>query len=248
MSQFSEQGLWYRGCGTCKHTLIPSLYRHPTKKDVNSIIAMEVELLRRFKQRSVPYLTRAVHEPWDYLFLMQHFGVPTRLLDWTENPHIALFFALTSPPANSNTPTDDAAVWVLDPVAWNRSALNHLSYKRGILSGTDEHLKGYMPRSENVDVDLIPNEPVALYGTHNSPRIVAQRGAFTVFGKEVTPMEESHARIKAHSDVLTRVVIPSGTILSLRSSLAKIGITDSVIFPDLDGLAKELKRYSGFQV
>ena len=76
--------LWYRGCGELKHKLTPSLYRHPTITAVKELIQLEAQIMTRFRERALPYLERSVAEDWDFLFLMQHYGVPTRLLDWTE--------------------------------------------------------------------------------------------------------------------------------------------------------------------
>lgn len=83
---------WFRGCGCEDHKLLPSLYRHPTITQSESLLDLEMQLLERFRQRSVPFHDRDISDDWECLFFMQHFGVPTRLLDWSENPFIALFF------------------------------------------------------------------------------------------------------------------------------------------------------------
>ena len=175
---------WYRGCGRSEYTLTPSLYRHPSQNNPADLIFLEEQIIARFKQRSVPYLTRSIATDWEYLFFMQHFGVPTRLLDWTENPYIALYFAIAAAPRTNdqNDPeySDDAAVWILNPSVWNRTALSHIRYGGGVLSFADQQLSGYAPGSP---IQIMNNEAVAVYGTHNSPRIVAQRGVFTMFGQ-----------------------------------------------------------------
>lgn len=87
--------LWYRGCARISYRLIPSLYRNSRYTTAEQFAKLEIEILTRFKQRSIPYQTRIIIDDWDYLFLMQHYAVPTRLLDWSENPYIALYFALS---------------------------------------------------------------------------------------------------------------------------------------------------------
>lgn len=149
----------------------------------------------RFRQRSIPFTNRFLSDEWDVLFFMQHYGIPTRLLDWTENPFVGLHFAVMSSPFSgklaagkaSLTFASDATVWILDPVAWNKHALQHLGFDRGILSPGDEVLQSYKPLTRFTDMNVFP---VAIYGAHNSPRIVAQRGAFTIFGKSTKSMEE----------------------------------------------------------
>jgi FRG domain len=134
----SSGSLWYRGCGKSAYPLLPSLYRHERLKAPDELADLERQLMTRFRQRSIPYHSRSLTDDWDTLFFMQHYGVPTRLLDWTENPLIALHFALLGA---IKTPTKagklafraDAAVWALDPVAWNRHALRHVTFEGGVL-------------------------------------------------------------------------------------------------------------------
>ncbi len=150
----AEQSLWYRGCGKSTHRLQPTLYRHKRKKKIDELSSLELQVITRFRQRSIPFHDRSLLDDWDALFFMQHYGVPTRLLDWTENPLIALYFAVMSAPFKTKKSgrihfASDAAVWVLDPVAWNRKSLEHQSFDGGVLTPGDEALKGYKVMSKD---------------------------------------------------------------------------------------------------
>lgn len=242
----SSDARWYRGIGDISYKLTPSLFRHP---EIGRIKPLELEhkLLVRFKQRSIPYLTHRLEDDWELLFLMQHHGVPTRLLDWTENPYIALYFALVScrkDPIAGNF--SDCCVWSLDPGAWNRAVLNHISFQDSVLVPSDERINGHKP---GVKEALLNKKPVAMYGSYNSPRIVAQRGAFTIFGSEVQAMEDVQAATPATitDDVLVKMVVPGNEVPKMIKDLTAIGYADSVVFPDLDGLAREMKRAHGFE-
>jgi hypothetical protein len=169
------------------------------------------------------------------------------LLDWTENPLTALYFALMGAQGKQNnrgkTIFEEAAtVWILDPVKWNQYSLRRVSFKGGALAPGDENLNGYIPSSSFSGI-----LPLALYGVHNSPRIVAQQGVFTIFGKNTFPMEEICTRDNFPQDCLIRITIKSSVIGSMRKSLLNHGITESVVFPDLEGLALEIKRHFGFE-
>lgn len=249
----AKGSMWYRGCGKSHYGLLPTLYRHETKKKLEELGDLERKLITRFRQRSIPFHSRTLVDDWDTLFFMQHYGVPTRLLDWTENPFIGFYFAvMTAPfsrPKRGGGTKDvvfreDAAVWVFCPVEWNSHALKHQKFNRGILTPGDEALKGYRPLTEFSGMNAYP---VALYGAHNSPRIVAQRGAFTIFGQDTRPMETIHSAHDFPEQCLVKIKLSRQKLPKMRKCILRHGITESVVFPDLDGLAREIKRDSGFE-
>jgi len=178
---------------------------------------------------------------------MQHYSVPTRLLDWTENPLIALFFALSSARKDATgNYANDAAVWTLSASKWNQTVFKHQSFSGAALSPSDTMInQSYAIGS---DPRLINEMPVAILGIHNSPRIVAQRGSFTLFGKSLTPMDEIYTSHAFPADTLSKITIPAALIATLLHKLVWMGISDSVIYPDLEGLAKETKRQFGYEV
>ncbi|TCS17539.1 FRG domain-containing protein [Caulobacter sp. BK020] len=231
---------WYRGCRKSSHGLKPSIYRHPNITKIADVISLEGEVTTRFVQRSLPFLSRSLTSDWDKLFLMQHYGVPTRLLDWSENPFVAIYFALNAalePKATS------AALWMCDPVAWNRAALAHISFRGGVLDETSPSLRAYAPGTK---VDEIPMLPIMIYGSYNSARIVAQRGGFALFGQGTTPMEEVFRADQFPVETLRKIEIGHEYVDDIRNSLFRKGFTESVVFPDLDGLSKEIRRVFGF--
>lgn len=226
---------WFRGSG--KHPefkLEPTLLRHAEvrSKDMDPLV-LEQRLKSRFLQTSAPFLATAPSTDFDWLFLQQHYGVPTRLLDWTENPFIALYFALSSSEAGK-----DVCVWMLDPVQWNQQALNNENLDR-IPDPTMPQATQFL---KNPGDDFSPNDPIAIYGNHTNPRVTAQRGAFVMFCRSSVPMEE-----KAYAkDSLTALVIPDAMKKPVYEKLLAIGYTHSVVYPDLSGLGVEIKTSFGF--
>ncbi|MCB1916199.1 MAG: FRG domain-containing protein [Rhodocyclaceae bacterium] len=226
---------WFRGAGNYDHGLIPALFRHPEVR-TNSLDPMTLEsrLDARFKQTSPPFLNSPPVTALDWMFMAQHFGVPTRLLDWSENPFIALYFALSTSKQGSM-----ACVWVLDPLLWTKRSLNNNNLPR-IPDPADVATKRFI---ESLSDDLAPRtDPIAIYSNHTNPRVVAQRGTFTIFGRGTAAMES----IGYAKDCLLCIVVEDSVKADLYNKLLSIGYTHSVIYPDLSGLGAELKTSFGF--
>jgi hypothetical protein len=246
-----DSTLWFRGSGRASYPLSPSLHRHATITAGDKIIDLEVSLVDRFKQRSVPFLSKPLDKTndWEVLFFMQHYGIPTRLLDWSENPFVSMYFALTSASyellAGKRIYKEDCCIWVLDPNLWNEDSLKDFSYNQGILSVENHLVDSYKPRTQFTN---IREKPIAIFGTHNSSRIVAQRGVFVVFGKSTTPMDQGYVKDSYSQDCLIKIVFAKERIQLLLESLTSIGVTDSVIYPDLEGFSKELRRFYKFDL
>lgn len=100
--------LWYRGSGKYSYKLEPSLFRH-SERDIIELLKLEEKLMIRFQQRGYPFIQKPLGDVWEKLFFMQHYGLPTRLLDWSESPFVALYFAIDSAKRN------DAGDYIMDP-------------------------------------------------------------------------------------------------------------------------------------
>ena len=242
--------LWYRGCGKLSYELKPCLYRHKKSKTIEEFMGLEKLLLARFQQRSIPFHSRSLTDCWDWLFLMQHYGVPTRLLDWSESPLMALFFAVTSAPHSLNSQgrpefSSDASIWFLDPERWNKHAIDITSFTASVLTTDDVNASAYKPIG---DISIMKSLPIAIYGAHNSQRIVAQRGVFVCFGKDTRPMEMMYEYGGFPADCLIRWTIKKRSLPFMYEALKRHGLTDSVAFPDLDGLSREIRREYSFEV
>ena len=133
----NESGLWYRGHTEKTWELLPKFYReveNPTIRD-------EDDIREGFVIRAPHLTSEKPQNEWEWYFLMQHYGAPTRPLDWTDGALIALYFAVRDNPGYQ-----DAAVWLLDPWEMNKS-FHHLKEVVPPGSGSsmwDKDISGYI--------------------------------------------------------------------------------------------------------
>jgi hypothetical protein len=198
----------------------------------------EPHLLRNFRKFARP--DDALGESiWNWLALGQHHGLPTRLLDWTFSPYVALHFAT----AASETGGSDGVVWCLDfrqaHARLPRRLRRVLSRERADLFTTDM-LAAAAPRLE--DLERLGRAPFAVFF---DPPSLDQRltNQFSVFSLLSDPRTEMLSFLKAGKGIARKVVIPAGLKAEIRDKLDQANVTERVLFPGLDGLARWLARY-----
>ncbi len=233
-----DRFLWYRGLSCADYGLVPKIMRDG--KTPEEIFEREKRLLTRFRQRSMAYWPAGYpQDDWEHLFAMQHFGMPTRLLDWSENLFVATYFALADVPAapHASTPT----VWCVDPIAWNRSTplLAEFGDLIQVLTTADDDLDAYRPDTTK----RRPKSPLAMFGAHNSARIVAQRGTFMVWGNDTHPLET----FAEEQDATLWKLELGGNQAELATSLRLLGFGETMVFPELPSLGRELTKSEGWK-
>lgn len=229
------QEFWFRGHGDSTWTLVPSALRYSTVGEREQALALVAEFRRSAPLRLPREELPATSEELQWLALAQHYGVPTRLLDWTENAAAALYFAVCEHDDR------DGAVVILDPASLNELALpaGLRGPRRRILDvhGDQEILLRYLrlgpqPRRNGCHT-------LALHPVLGMRRILVQKGAFTFHGSRCFALE------KGHAPGLLVIPILSGTKRALRLELQRIGVDRMTLFPEPEHLARELRERKG---
>jgi hypothetical protein len=210
--------VWYRGITYSDHKLDSGLFRLKISDSVQDYINLEEQMYRYFK--SLGHLLSSNEEGWKLLYSMQHHGVRTRLLDWTESFAVGLFFA------TSNWTRGKAAVWMLNPLQLN------------LVSGGKEEIIApskvdYWDRFTNID-----QKTIAIYPIKNNTRIAAQHGVFTVQGNTLLSLEDEFKESLISQRALKKIELSIDVREDALNFLRQNGINNFSLFPDLDGLAK----------
>ena len=219
--------IWFRGHADSTWQLLPGLMR-------SSAQTSESTLLNRFRQSAAMLAERRPVSSFDWTFLMQHYGVPTRLLDWSESPLISMYFAVED---WASRPDTDAALWCLWPTALNKNA-NIVDKVEGdyIPSFEDDELQSYSTDSlrQNPRIELFP---VATIATRNNARIQAQMGTFTIHHNNRVAIE-----VVGNREHVSKYTIPSGERERLAMELKLLGMTRFSLFPELASVGAILKE------
>lgn len=263
-----DQGypIWYRGQSNAGWSVRSSLHRHiinsfervgilqPPSDASDLLRDVYVRLYYKFKSRAWRFLEVSERSPWGIVFSMQHHGLPTLLLDWTESFACAVYFA-----QQRRNPEVDAALFLLNPQRLNYESLSRLEeiYRRKgkplerLIFG-----EGLIPVGESLDQANYSSyfhpdhslfrglagraapevyQTVAVVPFFSNPRMSAQQAAFTLSGMSFEPLEEQFGE-----DVLKKVVLPASTYKETKEFLELVGIGHFGYFPDIDNLVRDL--------
>lgn len=201
----------YRGHGSDSFQLRPKAYRHKAPKKLGGGPINEELMIEMFRRQSPDKVLITPTNDWELLAIAQHHKMATRLLDWTRNPLVALYFAVCNEFEHLDKQTQSPILDDAQIVAW-RSPKEKLSKDLPKNPLKIRRVVKYVPRI-------------------TTPRLRVQSGLFTVH----PPSEKDF-----NPDNLVRMRIPYLLRKPLKDSLFRHGINESVLFPDVDGLASHI--------
>jgi len=231
----------FRGVDKETYCLNPSLLRYPHFQGMLRMGLRENNLWQEFRRRTIPFLGRSITPSWECMCVMQQHGLPTRLLDWSRSLAVGAYFAVRDIHDHQ-----DGAVWIM--------AAKHLLELRGLngcwrLSSDYPLLAALAMRDNDEGLDKFNAEtPVVLDPDRLAPRLVAQKGLYSVHSFRSFSLEElATADRKEHGDAcfLHKIVVPGQAKNDLRSDLfALTGTSEETLFPDMDGFARDYNSES----
>jgi truncated hemoglobin YjbI len=219
-SQFEENVL-FRGQANVEWPLVPSIARLSSANDSSYLqklggwSKLEQDIMMRFMRHASPLLHKEPHNYIEWLVLAQHHGLPTRLLDWTQNSLIALYFALST--ENEN----ESVIWTIDP---------KYVYSINIDLKNLEQLQVYFPT--NIDPKLVSQK--GCFTLQPLPKD----------SKSFVPLQDDTDTLSLGVHSMSRITIPADNVIKnqMLYQLANCGIDETFIYPDLYGLSRQIKR------
>jgi FRG domain len=222
---------WYRGQADYTWSLKPSLYR----QNINIDARFERELIRDFRIKCADFINIRPQSDIDWLFLAQHHGLPTRLLDWTENPLVALYFA------TKGRFDTDGRVWIVHPWRLNEGSIERVSVPTTDSPDFEKYVVDI--GSPLVSRELQAEDPMAFRAFYSFRRSNSQAGVFTIHGKRVQGLDKM-PRFKKR-DFLFSILIEKEHKQKLQKELYRLGIHEWGLFQSLESLTETLVfRYS----
>jgi hypothetical protein len=219
--------LWYRGHRLAKWNVKPTIWRDFQPED-------ERNFAHRFRSRAAIRMNDAppYHEIANWISLMRHYGLPTRLMDWSRSPLVALYFALEYLFEDPKAVPVNSVLWVLQP-----HQLNKIEHMEGIGDLTPSiNSETCLPvlRGAFFEVEE-PDKVLAVMAHDVDLRIFIQQGCFTIHSCRL-PLN----RRKSHGEFLFPLLIPADYARNMADQLFVAGLRKGDIYPDLANMAAEL--------
>ncbi|WP_051289908.1 FRG domain-containing protein [Paenibacillus massiliensis] len=239
LSSITSEGFsFFRGQSSINRSLLPSLLRLDKFDNRAYSDTCDQNFMIQFKSRAVSYLETVPNDDWEWMLTAQHFGLPTRLLDWSQSALVGLFFAVEDDRYTYENEEDVPVVWCLNPFELNAKA--PFTIEDGILSFSQnskafiqtglEEFYGIGKRKERIV------NPIAVIGPRSNNRINAQRGAFTLFPLNCQAMEDY---VDANR-YLVKIIIDKDKKQLIKKQLFDMGISKVSVYPELQSISTDI--------
>lgn len=223
----------FRGLSNADYRLETTLIRLQ-----GNFAELERHLLRNFKK----YAHRSVVERdslWHWLSVAQHYGLPTRLLDWTYSPFIAMHFAT----ANIENFHLDGTIWAVNYVKAHQLLPDRLKNKleqEGANVMTVEMLSESIRTLDELNELSLDDFAIFFEPPSIDDRIINQYAFCSVM---TSPDRSLDDWLQSHPHIWRKIIIPAALKWEIRDKLDQANITERVLFPGMDGLSRWLKRH-----
>ena len=208
-----------------REALVPYAFRcegdKPVKSKRETDQVLDFQHIAPARDRGCP----SKEERLEWLALMQHSGLPTRLLDWSESPLVAAFFA-------AERGGEDSAVWMLDPEMLN----SKISSDYRVYPIENKYVKTTAEAAFNAQ-DELSGAVLALVPCHFYPQQIGQQSCFTIHGND-DPLEKHSAA----GEFLKKFIVPAEITENVRERLTELSVKRHFLFPDLPTLAEEIRE------
>ncbi|MFJ7007944.1 FRG domain-containing protein [Pseudomonas putida] len=254
--------LWFRGQSDASYQLTPGALRDTKQshdylgrkiKDCRPRISSgglhsgphTETMLAEFKNFARPFLEQQPTNEFEWMFVAQHHRLPTRLLDWSTNALVALFFAAQNAKVRKGSGLKSCQAFKRDHLCdkgFSIFAIEPAEINR-ITCGTSRPID-VAASPEDWDDYICPvakspsTLPICVTAPHMTTRIRAQSGTFTLHGTLMDPLDFYDPLKK----FITKIFIPYTSTQSILTSLWKVGINESFIYPSLDSIANDIAK------
>ena len=232
-------GCIFRGQECCQWPLLSSFNRLVPCGNEAAALNFEWNSIVRFFSEAHSYLPPTVIPPnhfkltaldtyVEWLMIMQHYGAPTRLLDWSQSPYVAAYFAVI------DCGDDDGAIWYFDSVPVEEKVYARFVRNPGTFLDYADFSSEEIRRPGDAPLLLTAKKKM------RTAREVAQQGVFA-FTNRLNANQQSIIPKICADQPFGRIIIPQRLKVEFCRRLAQMNVTAAALFPGVEGVCTAIR-------